>query len=180
MLEACVGSKLRRHSGQARDSVRKQRGFSLIELLIVVAIILVIAAIAIPNMMRAKISANEASAVASLRTISTAETTYSSTYPTIGYTCNLGELGPPPSGSPMSSSAAGILDNVLASGQKAGYAFALQSCVGTPRASYVSTAVPVSIGGTGQRSFCSSTPGVINFASDGLAATCLTSGNVIQ
>lgn len=159
---------------------RQQSGFSLIELLIVVAIILTIAAIAIPNMMRARISANEASAVASVRTITTAETTYSSSYPTVGYTCSLTELGPPPSGTPVSSSYAGILDDVLASGQKAGYTFALSACSGSPVATYTSTAAPVTIGGTGQRAFCSSTPGVILFSSDGLAATCLSSGIVIQ
>ena len=145
-----------------------------------VAIILTIAAIAIPNMMRARISANEASAVASVRTITTAETTYSSSYPTVGYTCSLTELGPPPSGTPVSSSYAGILDDVLASGQKAGYTFALSACSGSPVATYTSTAAPVTIGGTGQRAFCSSTPGVILFSSDGLAATCLSSGIVIQ
>lgn len=159
---------------------RKQHGFSLIELLIVVAIILTIAAIAIPNMMRARISANETSAVASLRTISTAETTYASTYPTVGYSCSLAELGPPPSGTPISSSNAGILDDVLATGQKAGYHFALNSCTGTPVATYTSSAWPVTLGGTGNRAFCSSTPGVINQSSDGLVATCLSSPVVIQ
>ncbi len=160
--------------------MRKAKGFSLIELLIVVAIILIIAAIALPNMLRARISANEASAVASLRTISTAETTYASTFPTIGYTCTLSELGPPASGSPISSSAAGILDEVLASGQKAGYQFGLQGCSGTPKANYTSTAAPLNVGGTGVRAFCSSTPGVILYSGDGQIATCLSSGTVIQ
>jgi type IV pilus assembly protein PilA len=160
--------------------MRKAKGFSLIELLIVVAIILIIAAIAIPNMLRARIAANEASAVASLRTISTAETTYASTYPSTGYTCTLTDLGPPPSGSPVSSSGAGILDDVLSTGQKAGYIFGLQDCAGTPKSNYTSTAAPANVGGTGTRAFCSATPGVINFAGDGLVATCLSAGLVLQ
>ena len=160
--------------------MRKSKGFSLIELLIVVAIILIIAAIAIPNMLRARIAANEASAVASLRTISTAETTYASTFPSIGYTCLLTDLGPPAGGGPVTSSAAGILDDVLSGGQKAGYLFALQDCGGTPKATYTSTAAPANVGGTGTRAFCSATPGVINFAGDGLIATCLSAGLVLQ
>jgi len=102
-----------------RDS---QRGFSLIELLIVVVVILVIAAIAIPNFMRSRIAANQASAVQSLRVIGGCEVTYSTTYGT-GFSATLTQLGPPPGGGPVSTSAAGLLDDLLAAGVKSGYSF---------------------------------------------------------
>lgn len=100
----------------------KERGFSLIELLIVVAIILVIAAIAIPNFMRSKMAANQASAVQSLRVLNTAEVNYASTYGGT-YSTNLTQLGPPSSGNPPSAAAADLVDGLMAAGLKNGYTF---------------------------------------------------------
>jgi type IV pilus assembly protein PilA len=142
--------------------VKRNRGFSLIELLIVVAIILIIAAIAIPNLLRSRIAANEASAVGSLRTLNTAEITYNTSYPTTGFACSLGVMAPPSSGS-ATSSAAGLIDSTLAGGTKSGYTFAIGNCSGTPAVNYNTTAAPVSPGTTGQRYFCSDSSGVIKY-----------------
>ena len=136
----------------------RERGFSLIELLIVVAIILVLAAIAVPNMIRAKIQANEASATSSIRAINTAQVTYAVTYPTDGYADDLAKLGAPTSGG-VSSLNAGLLDWVLGCATqpctKSGYQFKIINTIGTPVSAYTVVGTPTSPGNSGIRGFCS-------------------------
>jgi prepilin-type N-terminal cleavage/methylation domain-containing protein len=159
----------------------REKGFSLIELLIVVAIILIIAAIAIPNLIRSRIAANEASAVSAVRSITTAEHAYAETYVDLGYTCSLSSLGPPASGQPLSSSGSDMLDPVISSGTKSGYSFGISNCSSTvPVTQYQSSAVPLIVGQSGQRSFCSDASGIIHFADDGTTTTCVTQNRVLQ
>ncbi len=147
-------------------------GFSLIELLIVVAIILVIAAIAIPNYLRSRMAANEAAAVQSLRNINTAQVVYSTTYG-IGFSAQLAHLAPTP-GSPLVTSPtnAGLIDDVLASGAKSGYTFvyAATDADGDGRnESFTITAAPSNVGSTGQRRFFTDQSGVIRANVSGAA-----------
>jgi len=167
---------------QISKSVRKANvgsGFSLIELLIVVAIILIIAAIAIPNLLRSRIAANEASAVANLRTLTTAAEVYSTTYAD-GYPPSgavLGGIGTTPS-----CNGALIVDNTiaLAPNQKSGYTFLYTGedgnvplaagCAAQGFNGFLATAVPITTGITGIRSFCSTEPGEIAYDETGSTA----------
>ncbi len=145
----------------------RQRGFSLIELLIVVAIILVVAAIAIPNLLRSRMAANEASAVASLRTVNTSQVIYQSSYG-LGFAAaltNLSDGGTPanciPPTAPAAASAC-LVDNSLASGTKSGYTFAYAAvAVGGLNTNYTLNADPVASGASGQRHFFTDQTNVI-------------------
>jgi len=140
--------------------VKKQKGFSLIELLIVVAIILVIAAIAIPNLMKSKMAANESSTVSSIRTIVTSELSYAEVNPTSGYQ-SLGALA-----------SAGLIDTTLGAGTKSGYNFNLTPGSGTPPTTFTTWADPSSPGNSGTNYYCSDQSGVIQRGSSTFSGGC--------
>jgi type IV pilus assembly protein PilA len=170
------------HSQPGRQAPAPQtsRGFSLIELLIVIAIILIIAAIAIPQLLRARIAANEAAACETVRTLTTASMAYNATWNN-GYPPNMQSLGGV-AGALATCNQADLMDPVVASPpyQKSGYAYAYtavgttvippSNCGAAGSTAYLVTATPVVEGVTGVRSFCSDEPGVIYFDTTGATA----------
>ena len=162
----------------------RQKGFSLMELLVVVAIMLIIAAIAIPNLLRSRMAANEASAVGSLRTINTAEVTYASIYPNYGFT-DLNYLGA--TATPAGPLGAGLLDLTLGCPAgvtggvcpKSGYTFkitvAINGGVSPMTSTYSVQAYPLTQGSTGMRSFFTDASGEIRYRTDATSATVIDS-----
>jgi type IV pilus assembly protein PilA len=160
---------------------KKQKGFSLIELLIVVAIILIIAAIAIPNLLRARMAANEASAVGSIRTFNTSAVTYSSSWG-VQFPGSLAAMAGAPGGVAVCGAAI-LIDPVLAAATaaataKSGYFFTYVGATATPAVggctgfqTYTIVGQPATVGQSGQRGFFSDQSGVIRYTTDGSAPT---------
>lgn len=151
---------------------RRNKGFSLIELLIVVAIILVIAAIAIPSFLHSRMAANESAAAASVRTVNTAQISYDSAYPTVGFAASLTVLGGTCTGSTIpTSGSACLIDSNLAAGLRNGYNYTLTNVAGTPNSNYNVIASPTLVNYSGVRYFCSFGDAVIR-VSMATIATC--------
>ena len=148
---------------------KQQKGFSLIELLIVVAIILIIAAIAIPNLMRARMAANDSSGAASERTIVTGEIGYFAAYPTVGYPLTLASLGGAAPCTPLPASGCLIDNNLATNGAgngKSGYNFAAAGIGAVPANTFLTTGTPISAT-TGSKAYCATEDGVVRTQAPG-------------
>lgn len=149
-----------KHLIERRRANNSDAGFTLMELLIVISIMLILMLIAIPNMLHLKSEANETSAIQSLRAIHEAEIQYNTMYPANGYACSLAALGGSGNTTPPTAQAAQLLQPDLASGQKSGYTFNITNCTKTTvnnqdeYTSYEVTAVPQAVGKTGVNGYC--------------------------
>lgn len=150
--------------------MQNQKGFSLIELLLVVAVILIISAIAIPGFMRSRMRANEANAVSALRVIHTAAVTYSTTYPDLGYPASLIALGGTNPCTATSAQAC-LLDQALSHGVKDGYAFTWTGDGLTPSFNFALAATPQVVGASGQNMYCTDQSGVVYYDPSGVNCT---------
>ncbi len=145
---------------RSAEHSRRESGFTLMELLIVISIMLILMLIAIPNFSGMKMQANETSAAQSLRAIAQAEIQYETNYPAQGFACSLPALGGAASSGAPSPTQAQVLQGDLASGQKSGYTFSIVNCTKVnvnnqdQYTSYEATAVPQAVGKTGHRGFC--------------------------
>jgi type IV pilus assembly protein PilA len=167
-------SQIRKSAGRLKGQGLAIAGLVLGYLgIVAIPFILIIAAIAIPNLLRAKIAANESSAVGSIRTLETAERAYAAEHQNAGVTCNLADLY-----------SAGLIDSSLMSGQKSGYAFTLQNCAaeaaGKPVSTFQVIAVPRAPNTSGTKAFCADETGAIRSDSSGSAPECLDHGSPLS
>jgi type IV pilus assembly protein PilA len=159
-----------RKTSYIKNGTGGETGFSLVEILLVVMVILIIAAIAIPNLVQGRMRANEASAVASMQTIHTAEILYFNTYPDVGFSSSLANLGSNGTDcekqKPTSKNACLIMDDVLTSGLKSGYVFSIVGDGNQPTAAYVASATPAS-GVSGRCTMAANQTGEMRFFTPG-------------
>jgi type IV pilus assembly protein PilA len=166
-------SEIRKSAGRVKGEGMAMAGLVLGYVgLAAIPVILIIAAIAIPNLLRARMAANESMAAVSTRTLVVAEAGYSSSHPNLGYTCTLSDLA-----------ADGLIDSNLASGQKNGYVFELTDCMpsveGGPNAKFRVVAYPMTPNATGTRAYCSDESGMVKSDEKGSRQDCIESGSSV-
>jgi type IV pilus assembly protein PilA len=156
-----------------RAELPNEEGFTLIELLIVMSVMLILMTLAVPQLLKLRKQANETSAVQSLRTIGQSELQYNSAYPANGFACSLAALGGDPKSGAPTAQASQLITPDLASGQKAGYTFAITNCTKVTvnnqdmYTGYEITAVPNSVGRTGDRGYCTDENSTIRYDPQG-------------